>query len=90
MDYESVAGLTLEKPKKCSGCCANKFRISIGNWATTQGILDMKYANICVPEFQQDEAEYIVLENGEEVRLSAHSRPHSIRKRQWSISCQNL
>lgn len=71
MDYESVGRFNTEKAKKMLKLLREQ--VPHIHWELGWGdghILDvMKYANICVPEFQHDEAEYIItlLENGEDL-----------------------
>ena len=71
MDYESVGRFNTEKAKKILKLLREQ--VPHIHWELGWGdghILDvMKYANICVPEFQHDEAEYIItlLENGEDL-----------------------
>ncbi len=68
MEYKSVGRFNTEKAKKMIKLLRGQ--VSHIHWELGWGegyILDvMKYANICVPEFQHDEAEYIIslLENG--------------------------
>ncbi|HNX29641.1 MAG TPA: hypothetical protein PKN87_09585 [Syntrophomonadaceae bacterium] len=71
MEYESVGRFATEKAKKMLKILRQ--HVQHIHWELGWGdgyISDVvKYANICVPEFQHDEAEYVIglLENGEDL-----------------------